>query len=177
MKNQTALDHQKSLVNENTKVLQPGESIPPEETSTAEAGPQTHSGLSTGAIVGIAIGGAAVLGLAAALCFFVGRAKTLQEFLKRGETGGGGDASHQDVVHNPEFEGCVPVKGGQSSAVLPPAYSSPVVGGPMSTVHRHGEGGGSMLDYGFYRGPDIWRMSGYDGPPQEMDAREGVPRR
>ncbi len=93
-------------------VLNPGESFPAEASSTLASltsGPTSSSsasassvpsaiatpsdssedeedgsgGLSTGAIVGIAIGGAALLLLAAALFFFVGRNRTLREVLQR----------------------------------------------------------------------------------------------
>ncbi|KAK5120465.1 hypothetical protein LTR85_006120 [Meristemomyces frigidus] len=50
-------------------------------TPSAAAATQHHSVLSTGAIVGIAIGGAAVAILAAAVFFLLGRTKTLKERL------------------------------------------------------------------------------------------------
>ncbi|CAA9963590.1 hypothetical protein P3342_010096 [Pyrenophora teres f. teres] len=77
--------------------IEPGQPIPPEASSTL-SNPSTpsstsapHNGssgggshaLSTGAIVGIAVGGAAFLILCAALFFFVGRSKTLKETIRR----------------------------------------------------------------------------------------------
>ena len=77
----------------------PGDPIPAEATSTlaspsgtsaptssASAAPSSGGGshtLSTGAIVGIAIGGVAFLIICAALFFFVGRSKSLKEVIKR----------------------------------------------------------------------------------------------
>jgi len=79
--------------------IAPGEPIPaeasssltnpststPTSTSTPNSGGSGGGGhaLSTGAIVGIAVGGAAFLILCAALFFFVGRSKTLKETIRR----------------------------------------------------------------------------------------------
>lgn len=79
--------------------IAPGQPIPAEAsstlsspaTSTPTSTSASHGGgggggghtLSTGAIVGIAVGGAAFIALCAALFFFVGRSKTLKETLTR----------------------------------------------------------------------------------------------
>jgi hypothetical protein len=74
----------------------PGDPIPNEATSTLASpsytsaptssarpgGGGSHT-LSTGAIVGIVIGGVAFLAICAALFFFVGRSKSLKEVIKR----------------------------------------------------------------------------------------------
>lgn len=87
-------------------MLQPGEPFPAEasssiaslastatSTATSTQGAATvssssHHGLSTGAIVGIAVAGAAALTLALALCFFIGRTKKLKQQINRGSTFG-----------------------------------------------------------------------------------------
>ncbi|OCK72987.1 hypothetical protein K432DRAFT_411133 [Lepidopterella palustris CBS 459.81] len=52
-------------------------------TAAAVAAGAFHSGLSTGAIAGIAVGGASVLILAAALFFYIGRSRTLKDEVQR----------------------------------------------------------------------------------------------
>ena len=97
----TSLETQKALARNSTFMLQPGEAWPPEATESAPAGatntattivaPSTpistpaatvtaapvpsssHSALSSGAIAGIAIGGAAVLLIAGFLVWYCGR--------------------------------------------------------------------------------------------------------
>jgi len=87
--------------------LQVGDPVPKEATSTILNGPTSAPStapasssdgvhLSTGAIVGIVVGGVAFLIICAALFFFVGRSKTLKESLKRqnaGENVNGGRSS------------------------------------------------------------------------------------
>ncbi|KAI4689436.1 uncharacterized protein J4E88_002788 [Alternaria novae-zelandiae] len=77
--------------------LAPGEPVPGEATSTLSNAPTStgapppsngggHGGghsLSTGAIVGIVLGGVAFLAICAALFFFVGRSKSLKEVIKQ----------------------------------------------------------------------------------------------
>ena len=87
--------------------LQVGDPVPKEATSTILNGPTSAPSsapasssdgvhLSTGAIVGIVVGGVAFLAICAALFFFVGRSKTLKESLKRqngGDNVNGGRSS------------------------------------------------------------------------------------
>ncbi|KAF1965693.1 hypothetical protein BU23DRAFT_604028 [Bimuria novae-zelandiae CBS 107.79] len=171
-KNQSTLDRQIKLINKGTRMLQPGEAIPPEGTDIPTPQPHAHTALPPGAIVGIAVGGAAVLALAAALFFFVGRAKTLNEFLRRRDGNAHGGSTGQKMVQSTGFEGCVPIKGDQPAPPgYPPAYSSPVMGGAMHPAYRHGSDGGYMRDSATSPGVEAWRWSMYDGPPQEMDAQ------
>ncbi|KAF2421189.1 hypothetical protein EJ08DRAFT_518941 [Tothia fuscella] len=103
----TVLATQKDLASKSKFVMQPGEDFPPEAAeidkpntpsstkssvttvtatpaaSSSAAAVHTKSGLSGGAIAGIAVGGVFVLGLAAALMFFIGRSKTLKETVNR----------------------------------------------------------------------------------------------
>jgi plastocyanin len=96
-----------------TYMLQPGEPFPAEASSsssassststssstssttttsttavaaTATAAASSHSTMSSGAIAGIAVGAGAVLTLAAALFFYIGRSKTLQSEMQRATT-------------------------------------------------------------------------------------------
>ncbi|TID20176.1 hypothetical protein E6O75_ATG07636 [Venturia nashicola] len=102
-----SLATQKQMAKDSAFMLQPGEDFPPEQSSTPEstsisstsssstssatsaAATATSSssshkgGLPVGAIAGIAIGGFVVLALAAALFFFIGRTKSLQERVQR----------------------------------------------------------------------------------------------
>jgi hypothetical protein len=103
----TVLATQKDLASKAKYVMQPGDDFPPEAdpndkpatststssvaTTTPTAGPASasptssphKSALSAGAIAGIVVGAVFVLGLAAALMFFIGRSKTLKETVKR----------------------------------------------------------------------------------------------
>lgn len=76
--------------------LAPGEKMPDEGAptpyviSTPSAVPHSNSGvhkLSTGAVVGISLGGAAFLAICAALFFFIGRSKTLKEAIHKPDQG------------------------------------------------------------------------------------------
>ncbi|KAI9791599.1 MAG: hypothetical protein M1816_003685 [Peltula sp. TS41687] len=94
---------QQELAKRSAYMLQPGEPFPAEASSsiaslapaatstTAQAGSNSNSSsshhrLSTGAIVGIAIGGAVALVLASALCFYIGRTKKLKQQINRDST-------------------------------------------------------------------------------------------
>ncbi|KAE9373045.1 hypothetical protein N431DRAFT_503818 [Stipitochalara longipes BDJ] len=59
--------------------------VAPAATSSAASLPSKSSSLPTGAIVGIAIGGFAVLALAAALLYMCGRQKTVKELLRQSQ--------------------------------------------------------------------------------------------
>jgi hypothetical protein len=64
----------------------PGEQAPTAETSatpTPHVG--SHGALTTGMIIGIVIGIVALVGVCAALCFFIGRHKSMKEALKRSD--------------------------------------------------------------------------------------------
>lgn len=68
----------------------------PSASSTASASSSTsHSSLGTGPIVGIAIGGFAVLVLAAALIYMCGRQKTVNEILRHSNVPPSAPASYQ----------------------------------------------------------------------------------
>ncbi|KAE9971765.1 hypothetical protein BLS_002816 [Venturia inaequalis] len=107
-----SLATQKQMAKDSAFMLQPGEDFPPEQSLTpkptsisstssssstssatsaaATATPSSSShkgGLPAGAIAGIAIGGVVVLTLAAALFFFIGRTKALQESVQRQSEG------------------------------------------------------------------------------------------
>ncbi|KAF1833145.1 hypothetical protein BDW02DRAFT_395779 [Decorospora gaudefroyi] len=109
----------------------PGEPIPGEAsstllsapTSTASPPPSGGGGeghtLSTGAIVGIAVGGVAFLVICAALFFFVGRSKSLKEAVKRQDT------TNRDP-HISQHDGSTYGNGGLASpGVQSPGYASP----------------------------------------------------
>jgi len=105
-----SLQRQKEIARDSKYMLQPGQSFPdeaasssmasltsyPTSTSTAAGSAATSSGaaatspksggLSAGAIAGIAIGGAVVLIMAAALFFYMGRTKQLKETVRRNST-------------------------------------------------------------------------------------------
>ena len=177
IQNQTQFDHQQSLIDQNTVVVQPGGRIPNEGTPVPSSQPQAHprTALSTGVIVGIVVGGLALLALAAALFFFIGRAKTLQEFLQRQGATTHGQAS-QDMVYSPGFEGCVPIRREQP----PPSYLSyrtSTKEGVIDPAHRSGFEGEHLRSSTASPGSEMWRISLYDGPPQEMDAQSGAPGR
>lgn len=144
-------------------VTQPGDPIP------VEGKDHSHPTLSTPAIIGIAVGGAAVLTLAGALFFFVGRAKTLQELLGRRNTPAHSQAYHQDGVHDGGFEGCAPVK----EEPLPGYPHSPVREGSVHPGYPWGLGAAHPRSSTTSPRLEAWRMSVYDGPPQEMDAQDG----
>jgi hypothetical protein len=103
----TPLQTQIDLAKNSTYMLQPGDRFPSEgsqssevytstsPTATSTTGSSTASSTATssssgggstfpkGAIAGISVGVVAIIGLAAALCFFVGRARTLKETVNR----------------------------------------------------------------------------------------------
>lgn len=144
-------------------MLNPGEPFPPEGTlsslptasttsstpassSTTSAASATavattakaNSGLSKGAIAGIAVGGAAVLALAAALFFYIGRTKTLKQEVDRTSA-----SMHQHVVSksfSPSYSRAM------SDVSNEPSMGSPVPGGPpyeylghLGTINEPGE--------------------------------------
>ena len=153
-------------------MVQPGDDIPPEAPSSSSP-PQGHGRtvLSTGAIIGISMGGAAVVGLAGALFFFVvGRAKTLEDFLGRRHVGMQDRASHLYTEQNPGFQGCAAVKEDQVAG-YPPAYSSPMMGGRVYAAHRSGAGYDDPKQSVMSPGVEMWRTSGYGGQAQELEAQ------
>jgi hypothetical protein len=103
----TPLQTQIDLAKNSTYMLQPGDRFPSEgsqssevysstsPTATSTTSSSTASSTATsssngggssfpkGAIAGISVGVVAIIGLAAALCFFVGRARTLKETVNR----------------------------------------------------------------------------------------------
>jgi hypothetical protein len=84
-----------SAINPNTTQMLEGQiaeartaqfDCPPGGDVPKEGGSEKHgSKLSTGAVVGIAVGGGAFLGICAALLFFMGRGKELKEIVKRSD--------------------------------------------------------------------------------------------
>ncbi|KAL5117107.1 hypothetical protein ACEQ8H_004932 [Pleosporales sp. CAS-2024a] len=92
----TPIETQQQKAKNSTYMLSPGEPFPLESplpsnlpSSTAipmAPTPEKHSALSSGAIAGIVVGAVAVLALAAALFFFVGRSKKLKDEVDRKET-------------------------------------------------------------------------------------------
>jgi hypothetical protein len=70
-------------------------------TTAAAAASTGHQGLSSGAIAGIVIGSCAVVLMAAALFFLLGRQKTIDEVIKTRESyaASGLDMRHASVVH------------------------------------------------------------------------------
>lgn len=111
-----SLDKQKEAAIKAPFQLAPGEAYPAEgatgsETASASGSQPTatngatantahHSSLSGGAIAGIVIGGLAVLAIAAALFYFMGRSKTYKDMFKasRGSEGGAGMSETGDRV-------------------------------------------------------------------------------
>lgn len=161
-----SLATQKQMAKDSAFMLQPGEDFPPEQSQTpkptsisstsspsstssatsaaATATPSSSShksGLSTGAIAGIAIGGVVVLALAAALFFFIGRTKSLQESVQRQSeipnviSGGNNNSTGKSdsmylvsavpapgyyPVHPPEFQRYSQVSSGGGHGDVPP---------------------------------------------------------
>ncbi|KAK5017046.1 hypothetical protein LTR16_003190 [Cryomyces antarcticus] len=137
-----SLAKQRALAMGAAYMLQPGESFPAEasssiaslaaattlltatpptrtETTTTNAAVPTSANsqpsrkdLSAGAIAGIAVGGAAVLALGAALCFLLGRTKTLKEVIDNNEVGAN-RLSRPDMLHS---------SGAQFMPVTPAGY-------------------------------------------------------
>lgn len=113
----------------------PGDPIPAEATSTLSNAPTStgtapppsgggHGGgpsLSTGAIVGIVIGGVAFLAICAALFFFVGRSKSLKEVIKQRDTMN----THDPNMSQQYGHGGLASPGFQSPA---PGYATPPPG-------------------------------------------------
>ena len=150
-------------------MLSPGDTIPAEGTQTPVPHPHSHPILSIPVIIGIAVGGAAVLALAGALFFFVGRAKTLQELLGRRHTPVHSHSFDQSRVHEGGFEGCASIKGER-----PPGYPhAPVREGSVHPAYPWGTGGDDPRSSTASPRVEAWRMSVYDGPPQEMEAQDG----
>lgn len=88
--------------------LAPGEALPVEgasstatATPSASSTPTVHKSLGGGAIAGIVIGGLAVLAIAAALFYFMGRSKTYKDMFKASRGGSdhpGGQSESGDRV-------------------------------------------------------------------------------
>ncbi|KAF1957196.1 hypothetical protein CC80DRAFT_547914 [Byssothecium circinans] len=99
---------QLSNINEKMTVLQPGDPAPPEGSSasspTSPASPAAPPGkglhLPLPAIIGIAVGSFAILALAAALFFFVGRSKSLKDEAERREA----TVTRQTFPPSPRYE-------------------------------------------------------------------------
>jgi hypothetical protein len=148
----------------------PGDPIPAEATSTlalpsstsaptssASSAPPPSGGggshtLSTGAIVGIAVGGVAFLIICAALFFFVGRSKSLKEVIKRQ------DATNANP-HMSQYGGSNYGHGGLASPDFHPGHASPPPGS----------------DYGFSSPPQYGQHSvaeqypgGWGSPPSQQ---------
>jgi hypothetical protein len=123
-------------------------SDPPREGEVEKQGNK----LSTGVIVGIAVGGAAFLGICAALFFFMGRATELKEIVKRGDEGSMmnpvgfgrhayfGALEHRQSAFSQSQGGYLQSPGGcpQDFGSPLPAYTSP----RFSNIHADIEGGG-----------------------------------
>jgi len=120
--------------------LAPGEPVPGEATSTLSNAPtstgapppsngESHGGghsLSTGAIVGIVIGGVAFLAICAALFFFVGRSKSLKEVIKQRDGTNTHDPHMSQQYGRSDYgHGGLPSPGFQSPA---PGYATPPPG-------------------------------------------------
>jgi hypothetical protein len=150
----------------------PGQPIPAEATSTLSYGPTStgtptpnppNSGggggghtLSTGAIVGIAIGGVAFLAICAALFFFVGRSKSLKEVIKRQ-----GATNNHDPNMSQQYGGSSYGHGGLAS----PGFQSPTPGyATPPPGHRPDYSFGSPPQYGQHsvgeQYPSGWSSSG-----------------
>jgi hypothetical protein len=82
-KNTGDLEVQKKQASRVSTVVQPEQSSVASTATSAAAAPVPHRPLATGAIVGIAIAGVAVLVLVAALFLYVGKFKTLRHEVKR----------------------------------------------------------------------------------------------
>jgi plastocyanin len=88
-----------------------------EPTDTSTSSGSGNSGLSTGSIVGIAVGGAALLALAGGLFYFFGRSKTLSEQLRHSRTPAAGNPGNgPNVDPNYGFGGM----DSRHTSVLPP---------------------------------------------------------
>ncbi|KAI4631313.1 hypothetical protein J4E83_002844 [Alternaria metachromatica] len=120
--------------------LEPGEPVPGEASSTLSNTPTStgapppsngggHGGghsLSTGAIVGIVIGGVAFLAICAALFFFVGRSKSLKEVIKQRDGTNTHDPHMSQQYGRSDYgHGGLPSPGFQSPA---PGYATPPPG-------------------------------------------------
>ncbi|KAF2755637.1 hypothetical protein EJ05DRAFT_513122 [Pseudovirgaria hyperparasitica] len=138
-----SLQRQKQLAGEAQFVMQPGEPFPAEASSTlasltdaptnaptgsTNGGTTNHShGLSGGAIAGIVIGAVAVLLLAAALFFYMGRSKGYRFAHKRGDTAAAPPMSH--------YGG-----GGAGGAAPAPYDGMPSPGFATTDMYQHGGG-------------------------------------
>ncbi|CAN9354953.1 unnamed protein product [Alternaria sp. RS040] len=149
----------------------PGEPIPAEATSTLSNAP-TSTGtttpisggnggghtLSTGAIVGIAVGGVAFLAICAALFFFVGRSKSLKEVIKRQDA-----ANNHDPHMSQQYGGSSYGHGGLASPGFQPStpgYATPPPG------HHSDYGFNSPPQYGQHSVGEQY-PSGWSSPGQQ----------
>jgi hypothetical protein len=151
-------------------MVEPGDPIPNEATSTlaspsstsaptssASSAPSSGRGshtLSTGAIVGIAIGGVAFLIICAALFFFVGRSKSLKEVIKRQ------DATNTNP-HMSQYGGSNYGHGGLASPGFTPSA------GHMSPPPGSDYGFSSPPQYGQH-GVSEQYPSGWGSPPMQQ---------
>ncbi|KAG9195498.1 hypothetical protein G6011_00619 [Alternaria panax] len=150
----------------------PGEPIPAEATSTLSNAPTStgtptpnsggndggHS-LSTGAIVGIAVGGVAFLTICAALFFFVGRSKSLKEVIKRQDATNNHDPNMSQQYGGSNYgHGGLGSPGFQSST---PGYATPPPG------HRPDYGFNSPPQYGQHSVGEQY-PSGWSSPGQQQ---------
>lgn len=114
------------------------------------------SSLGTGPIVGIAIGGFAVVVLAAALIYMCGRQKTVTEILNR--------QSMAPSNHN----SYMPATAGMSEAQYPNVAKTPAMSD--GRFSGYGPGGGTMTETESYRSmsPPIDERTGFMGMQQQM---------
>ena len=143
--------------------LAPGEAWPLEGTVGAETGNSTtsstssshHSSLSGGAIAGIVIGGLAVLALAAALFYFMGRSKTYKDMFKSsrhgGSEGGAGMSETGDRVG--------PWTPGPHGQPATPYYDNPSVSSPSQGYQDHRA---SHMTYNSMAPSDVGTFVGYN---------------
>ncbi|KAF2129036.1 hypothetical protein P153DRAFT_30543 [Dothidotthia symphoricarpi CBS 119687] len=135
----------------------------PTATATAAAtptpSPAAHAhGLSSGAIAGIVVGAVALLAICAALFFYVGRAKSLKETIKRQD-----DAAAARASANPEMS-----QYGLGSPGLHSPYGSP-------DLRQTDYYGNQLPAYGQYHAADA-RASGWTSPsldPQHASVGSG----
>jgi hypothetical protein len=115
--NQT-LDKQIIAAKDATIMVVPGQPVPKEGdvTSTSLNGPSTSSNthtLSRNAIIGIAVGAVVFIAICAALFYFVGRARSLKEGMKRREA----------TVTNTTEQQYIGIPGSMPNSPAYPAYS------------------------------------------------------
>ncbi|KAJ9658307.1 hypothetical protein H2201_007866 [Coniosporium apollinis] len=95
-----------------------------------------HSGLSPGAIAGVAIGSAAVLLLAAFLFYFFGRARTLQKVFERDKAGFAASGPHSPEMYRSGGEAFIPA--GQQGDYRSRSMSQPYNVSPGSQSPEEG---------------------------------------